>query len=355
MYEPFNFSSQRLIGGYEPQVQFPTPGLFKDLLLERLHAAPMSTTAAFAELLRRIELNPDRVKEASQHYWTVKDWIESTLPGSLVKQVGSFQRHSKIRPASLSRLQLFLAGHEDYTPIDMDALVCVGNATTWAPPYQGIMPSDILGLVRRALDSHGTYKMKAEIDSPTVTLSYANEFKIELIPCFRDWTSLEAKLLSPPRYLVASEFGGWKLADYEYDAQYITSINQSLNGRLIPGIKIVKAFIRNYGLPIKSFHVEIICATMVTELLQSLEQAQLSWDYRHFFVTFLMVLPVVLRQPLALPGSFSPPQQIAPENAERLLYALKTCTDLCLKLCALPDSQDSLDAWRVLIGYPFPS
>lgn len=355
MFGPFDSFPRQPFLGYQQQLPpVPPPLMFP--LLEAPDSAPISIAAAFDTFVHRIELNPDRVKEASQHYRTIKDWIESRLPGTLVKQVGSFQRNSKIRPVSVIRLFPLLSSSDDYTAIDMDAIVCFGNATTWVPSHQGTMPTDVLALVRRALNSHGTYKlMEPTVDSPTVVLSYANEFKIELIPCFRDWTSLDAMQLSPPRYLVASEFGGWKLADYDYDAQYITNVNRRLSGRLVPGIKVVKAFVRNRALPIKSFHIEIICATAVADILQALELRYLTWDYRHFLVAFLIALPGAVQGPIALPGSYSPPQQVHPADMEPFLSAVNLYADAGLKLCGFPDSRETLDAWRLLVGHPFPS
>jgi hypothetical protein len=55
-------------------------------------------SCAFAELLRRLELNPTRRALASQRYNAVKQVIEENLSGATVRQIGSFQRQTKIRP-----------------------------------------------------------------------------------------------------------------------------------------------------------------------------------------------------------------------------------------------------------------
>ena len=62
-------------------------------------SSPIATVSAgFKELLKRIELNPTRVALASQRYNAVADRIARELPGCEVRQVGSFQRRTKIRP-----------------------------------------------------------------------------------------------------------------------------------------------------------------------------------------------------------------------------------------------------------------
>lgn len=64
--------------------------------------ATLPVDEAFREALGRIELNPSRVELASQRYNAVKASIESALPGKTLRQIGSFQRKTKIRPVDLS-------------------------------------------------------------------------------------------------------------------------------------------------------------------------------------------------------------------------------------------------------------
>ena len=90
----------------------------------------MNVTDAFSELLRRIELNRARVQLASERYNAVKAAIEKALPGKAVRQIGSFQRKTKIRPADLS------------DALDIDAIVSFGDATRLgAPGEEGVTPS----------------------------------------------------------------------------------------------------------------------------------------------------------------------------------------------------------------------
>ena len=130
-----------------------------------------SVNEAFEELLRRIELNPARATVASQRYNAVKAAIESALPGKTVSQVGSFQRKTKIRPADLS------------DGLDIDAVVSFMRFTQYAVGGNGVTPAGALEAVRRALTSNEIYRvMEPEKDHPVVTLQYADDMKIELIP-----------------------------------------------------------------------------------------------------------------------------------------------------------------------------
>lgn len=181
----------------------------------------MNVSDAFAELVRRIELNPARVQLASQRYNAVKGALESALPGKTVRQIGSFQRSTKIRPADLSDL------------LDIDAVVSFGDAMRLAPTGEGLSPEAAARQVRGALTSNERYKvMEPYVDAPTVVLEYADRprFTIELVPAFVDRRNAVAAGRPAP-YLVAA-VAGWQIADYDFDAAIITQANQALGGAL---------------------------------------------------------------------------------------------------------------------------
>ncbi len=116
---------------------------------------------AFDEYLHRIELNPARVTKISQRYNSVKKQIESQLNGAKVKQVGSFQRKTKIRPIT------------DNDNLDIDALVILSRADRFVK--DGLSPSRAMEKVRDSLQSDDTYKtMRPHSDSPVVVLKHAS-------------------------------------------------------------------------------------------------------------------------------------------------------------------------------------
>ncbi len=81
-----------------------------------------SVDEAYKELLSRIELNPARVALASQRYNAVKTALEAALPGKTLRQIGSFQRKTKIRPVDLS------------DRLDIDVVVSFGRFFQYAAP-----------------------------------------------------------------------------------------------------------------------------------------------------------------------------------------------------------------------------
>ena len=262
---------------------------------------PFSTVAdAFSELLKRIELNPARSALASQRYNAVKSTVEAALPGKTVSQIGSFQRKTKIRPADLS------------DALDMDAVVNFKRFTQYTfSEGEGVSPSKALEIVRRALTSNQTYRVMAPVkDHPVVTLQYADEMKIELIPAFADATGAHPHPgTSIDCYIIGTSSGDWEPADYDYDAAVISRLNAVTKQRLVPTVKIVKAYFRSVEMPLKSFHTELLVATIVPSIIAVWDAKNYSYGYEFILAQFLREASRVLTNPVQLVGSYSPPRR----------------------------------------------
>src|SRR6266478_2779040 len=158
--------------------------------------AIVSVDEAFKELLRRIELNPARVELASQRYNAVKESIETALPGKTVRQIGSFQRKTKIRPADLS------------DRLDIDVVVSFGSFYHYAPTGSqgGVSPAFALEIVRQGLRRNETYRvMPQSQDHPTIRLEYADQMAIEMVPAYEDLTGQHPHGLGHPAcYIVGA-------------------------------------------------------------------------------------------------------------------------------------------------------
>lgn len=309
-----------------------------------LSPAPSTIQEGFATTISRIELDPTRVQRASQHYNAIKDWLESKLSVE-VRQVGSFQRSTKIRPSVINGAP---------SPIDIDAIVCFGDATYFSAPGFGQTGFDVLKAVRDALIANKTYRvLEPEIDHPVVTLSYASEFSIELVPCFRNRMPPDNWNKTPPSYLVSNSSGIWELADYDYDSAYITASNKDCDGKLVPAIKLIKQFVRNKNIALKSFQIELLCVRIFVPYITVLNQAGIKWTWNVLLNLFLNGAPHILLQPMALPGSRS----IAPAivDAPRVITDLLEWGSFAEKLSQLPFSPEVYKLWRQFYGDPFPA
>jgi hypothetical protein len=262
-----------------------------------------------------------------------------------VRQVGSFQRSTKIRPSIINGVP---------SPIDIDAIVCFGDATFFSAPGFGHTGFDVLKAVHDALIANKTYRvLEPEIDHPVVTLSYASEFFIELVPCFRDRMPPHGWSREPASYLVSDRFGYWQKADYDYDSRYITQSNLDCNFKLVPAIKLLKRFLKNHNVPLKSFQIELLCALVLGPFISTLKEYDVRCDWSQVLRFFLHVAPSFVHNPLVLPGSVSTPTQIeSPLLVEAWLKLLQTTCEALLKL---PESAKTLNQWREFYGPPFPS
>lgn len=300
---------------------------------------------AFSDLLSGIELNQTRVRLASERYAAIKTHLESRLSNVEVKQVGSFRKKTKTRPSDGS------------DRIDLDVIVCLGNFTGYSDfPGVGVTPNNALGTVQVALKDNVIYRMmRPRIDAPTIILDYSDNFSIELIPCYRDLSGRYPRLLGPACYVVGTT-GSWEPADYDYDAEYLTRLNQSsdVDGQLVPTIKMVKTFLKNREISIKSFFVEIVCAQHLPGVLRFAKLLNANWGYQHSLYLMLEKLAENYDKKLAFPDSYTSPVEsglnpidslFAPYNLQRLSNEAKA---LCHTL------RSNLGDWKRFFGSPFP-
>jgi Second Messenger Oligonucleotide or Dinucleotide Synthetase domain len=308
---------------------------------------PTVAGEAFREFLSRIELNPTRVALASQRYAHVKRIIENAITGASVRQIGSFRKYTKIRPCDLG------------DGLDLDVLVSLYSAREYARAGEGANSGDALARVYQAVRSSETFRaMEPERDAPVVVLEYADDFKVELVPAVEDGTGNKAHADGTSACWVPQPGGGWMTADYEYDANYISRLNQSdeLAGALVPTIKLFKAFAREHSLPLKSFHVEVLAALALPPRVSEWNCARNAWDLPHAFAATLEDCGLHMRGPVALPGSHSPPTDsgLGAELQDVGEY-LRRAGATAWKLCMDGSEARALNGWLEIFGDRFPA
>lgn len=303
-----------------------------------------SVDEAFEAVLQRIELNATRVALASQRYNAVKASIERALPGKTVRQIGSFQRKTKIRPQDLS------------DKLDIDAIVSFGPFRQYAP--DGVTPSRALETVQNGLAANETYEVMPQVrDHPIMRLEYADHMSIELVPAYEDQTGQHPHGNGGPAcYIVGSSSSHWRPADYDYDALMISTLNSATNGKLVPTVKLVKTVFRNQGVPLKSFHTEVLVANVVPAIISAWDSQKYRYGYEYILAEFLTRAASVVTSPVALGGSFSPPSasdlngamlgKIGQCFAERGLAAWQLCKKA---------GRDAVIGWHDFFGDPFPA
>jgi len=306
-----------------------------------------SVDQAFRQFLTRIELNAARVGLASQRYNAVKEHVEATLTGATVRQIGSFQKNTKIRPLDLSE------------HLDVDGLVILGQARTIGPAGgSGLTTTAALSRVEDALRGAKTYRlMRPTIDAPTVTLEYADGFRMELAVGYEDWTGLRPRAQGPVPYLVAGKLD-WLPADYDFDAQFITYLNglPIHEGAIVPVIKLAKRYFRTTGVPLNSFHTEVlVCLTLPSAIADWVAKRQ-RWGYHHALAAVLSLASPLMISGLTLPNSYSPPvtSNLPADELRQVGVFLKKAGVLAWNICSESDAEVAIERWRTFFGDPFP-
>lgn len=303
----------------------------------------MTVAEAFDLFLKRIELDPTRVELASRRYQSVKETLERAAYGMSVRQIGSFQRKTKIRPADLG------------DKLDLDILACLGSVRG----TPSIRTFDALATVRRALVSNETYKvMEPTQDAPVIVLRYRDNFTIEIVAAYADESGQRWRPGGPPCYYAARR-DGWQPADYEYDAKVVSDLNQGpqTNQKLVPAIKMMKAFLRAKDVPLHSFHAEILVAGALPDVLALPLARFLRLGLEHILAGLLQKMSETVVQPARLPGSYS-----LPETSAQSAYALAEIgshlarlANRAWEICRIANTTDQIREWRAFIGSLFPA
>jgi hypothetical protein len=307
--------------------------------------SPSTVEEGFKELLGRIELNPARVTLASQRYNAVKQTIEAALSGKTVRQVGSFQRKTRIRPTDLS------------DGLDVDGIVSFGKFYEYAASGSGISPQAALETVRRALVSDKTYQVMTPVTShPVLRLEYADEMAIELVPVYEDATGTHPHKGSITCYIFGKSPHWWAPCDYEYDAAVISALNVACDNQLVPTVKMMKAYFREREVPLKSFHTELLVASTLPSFIPQWKAAGYTFGYHHIVAEFLDRASQIVTGPVQISGSYTIPVDSGLEQTTmiRIAVFLAGRAKAAWALCKTRDQREALSGWRQFLGDPFP-
>ena len=148
-------------------------------------------------------------------------------------------------------------------------------------------------------------------------------------------------------------------ADYDYDAAYISELNQAqgVNKHLVPFIKILKAYFRNMNVTLKSFHAEILAAKIVPGLLIDWESQNLTWGYHHLLAGFLTQASTFLSGPVSLSDSHSSVMDsgLSVSELSRIASYLTGHGNQAWSICQTKDESKAVLEWSKFIGTPFPT
>lgn len=256
----------------------------------------LTVAQAFNLFKSKLELIQSFQEEVTTHHNAVREWIESYDANIETKLIGSLQRKTRIQPQA-----------EDI--FDIDILVVLGSFNRWVL-LGGIKPEDALSNIEDVVSEHGTYeKLGVETDNPTITFKYEDNTKVELVPAYLDNVghAPDGMLASPVgRGYWIPKNNRWVMADYDYDAEYITLANKNSDGYLIPTIKMLKSAKRNLFPNMKSYHLEVLATSIIPNTIEYFKEQKWEISYQYLIYMFFWLCKDEVLKTINIPGSKSP-------------------------------------------------
>jgi hypothetical protein len=142
---------------------------------------------------------------------------------------GSYRRHTLIAPMRNA---------------DVDIMVVLERS------YRRRGPSAVLDLVKGALrETHPSSKISR--NGQAVTISFT-DFTVDVVPAFTPWWD------SSSLDICNSGDNTWIRTNPRKHIEISSQINQRTGGLLVPSVKMLKAWNRAAGHPLRSFHLEVL-------------------------------------------------------------------------------------------------
>jgi len=306
----------------------------------------LTVAQSFNLFQSRLELSQSFQEKVTMHHNAIRKWIESYDSNIKTKLIGSLQRKTRIQPRS-----------EDV--FDIDILVILGSFYSWVSSG-GIKPEDALEKVEGIVSEHGTYeKIGVETDNPTIIFEYEDNVKIELVPAYLDQIGKAPNgTPTPPvgRGYWIPKNNRWVMADYDYDAEYISKLNRNSYGYLIPIIKMLKAAKRNLFPYMKSYHLEVMATDLITSVVNDFKHQELLIAYPSLVYSFFFLGKDKVLQTSNIPGSNSPSADgyMSIGKKQEFSELFGRIAEYCKKTFDMSE-KESIKAWRELFGDPFPA
>lgn len=300
--------------------------------------------SAFQKLKSNLELNESFGKLIQQKHNAVRSVIENINPAIKTKLIGSLQRKTRIQPVE----------KEEF---DIDILVILGEFSRWVSLGSGVTPSDALQKVHDSIGESDRYDaMGPEKDAPVVTFEYKDGIKVELVPAYVDnighWPD-GTPTVKGRGYWVPKN-GRWELADYDHEAEHLTSMNTVSDGFLVPTIKMLKALKREYFPALGSFHLEILSAQTVPRMVLAHKQREIPVSYPVLIKNFFLLAKDSLGQPVKIQNSNSPEIILSSADLEKIQNAFHVIHQYCESIEMQENDQKKVEMWRELFGSLIP-
>ncbi len=297
----------------------------------------------FKKLKSNLELTPYFQEKITQHHNSVRSIIEENDKIKNTKLIGSLQRKTRIYPGTSS-------------VFDIDILVVMGSFGSWTT-QGGITASSAMESLRLILKNSGRYKdFNLSKDDPVVAFNYSGDnIRVEIVPAYIDQighTSDGKKIGEIDRGYWVPKNGKWEIADYDYEADYVSNQNENSKGVLVPAIKMVKA-IKNIHFPeLNSFPLEILLSQIVPEIVRLVGNNIKDEDLLYIIFS---LLEKTINTSIKIPNSKSDEIIIEEEIINRLKGRFRQIEKFIMSNKKLSLKENKVRNWKILFGDYFPS
>ncbi len=183
----------------------------------------MNRAACFdAFLERHVNLNPDRIKRLEERTATIEKFLRD--PARLGDQVqavtpqGSFAQKTIIKPP------------EQDDTFDADVLLHLAQESSWRP-------KDYVAALSETFEASDLYREKADPGRRCVTIDYADEFHIDIVPFVRAENG---------DFITNAETDKWEQTAPEAFNEWLEEKDTVCDGRLVEVIRLAK-YLREYS------------------------------------------------------------------------------------------------------------
>ena len=295
----------------------------------------------FQKFTQNLELNPSFDAMIQTRHTAVRNQIAPNA-----KLIGSLQRKTRIQP-------------RPGESFDIDILVILGQFDSWATPGQGVTaPAALNGVYGRIQGSDRYATKQPQQDAPSITMRFANNVTVELVPAYLDNIGHNPQGLPHfPKgraYWIPDNRGGWQIADYDYDADYITQQNKASDGYLVPVIKMLKAAKRLHFPTLKSFALEILAAQNIPLLVSFLKQRGHPITYPVLLYLFFSPAADRLPKPIHIPSSHSPAIILTPFDVSIITNKFTDIATVMTQANSATTQGRQVELWRAIFGDAFP-
>ena len=231
----------------------------------------MYVGAKFDRFISNIQLTDAQLAEAKRKHEGVRDALKSayypaSYSGTTSILIGSYGKGTACRPPNDVDILFIMP---DYLFNKYDSSSFNG---------QSQLLQDIKAVL---LKTYPNTAMRA--DGQVVVVSFTGSFSVEVIPVFNAWT--KGLYYTPDTH----NGGSWKTTNPSAEKANITLANLVSDGKATHLIKMMKVWVYNRSVPIKSLALELICVDFINQWpYKDKTSGWYDWMIRDFILHLLL-------------------------------------------------------------------